>query len=105
MKHRKSGTTLKYAYILAEEQGGWFCIYCGCELSPNRPGGNRKRGYAEVDHLVPISKGGTDDLSNLALACVTCNTQKKAMTAHDFVLWRRDWLARKEILKRIFNEY
>ena len=26
-----------------------------------------------VDHLVPVSKGGTDDPSNLRWACRTCN--------------------------------
>ena len=31
---------------------------------------------ATADHVVPRSDGGTDDLSNLVLACWTCNSRK-----------------------------
>ncbi len=30
----------------------------------------------EVEHVVPTSQGGTDDFSNLALACRSCNLFK-----------------------------
>ena len=30
----------------------------------------------EVDHIVATARGGTDDLSNLALACRSCNLRK-----------------------------
>lgn len=29
-----------------------------------------------IEHILPISKGGTDDLDNLALACSACNNSK-----------------------------
>lgn len=29
-----------------------------------------------VDHVVPVTQGGTDDLENLALACFHCNRRK-----------------------------
>ncbi len=29
-----------------------------------------------VDHILPISKGGADDLANLCLACFHCNRRK-----------------------------
>ena len=33
----------------------------------------------EVDHIVPLSKGGTDDLTNLAYLCATpCHADKSA---------------------------
>ena len=31
-----------------------------------------------VDHIVPASKGGTDDVSNLTIACRTCNYLKRS---------------------------
>ncbi len=29
-----------------------------------------------VEHILPLSRGGTDDLDNLALACSGCNSRK-----------------------------
>jgi HNH endonuclease len=34
----------------------------------------------EVDHTTPLSKGGTDDLENLALCCRICNLRKSDHT-------------------------
>ncbi|WP_107984223.1 HNH endonuclease signature motif containing protein [Rhodococcus sp. OK519] len=31
---------------------------------------------AEVDHIVPVSRGGTDDPTNLRAACKACNAQE-----------------------------
>lgn len=32
----------------------------------------------DVDHVVPIAKGGSNDPTNLAISCSSCNSQKKA---------------------------
>ena len=37
--------------------------------------GIRER-YYELDHIVPVSKGGTDTLQNLQLLCRRCNRSK-----------------------------
>lgn len=34
-----------------------------------------------VDHLIPIARGGRDVLSNLVLACVSCNLERGAQPA------------------------
>ncbi|MER5639406.1 HNH endonuclease signature motif containing protein [Kitasatospora sp. NPDC002227] len=53
--------------------GGW-CTYC--EL-----------GEAEaVDHVVPVDKGGRDDIYNLVPACESCNSSKKNRTLRE---WQR----------------
>ena len=39
------------------------CVYC------QRPAG-------VVDHVVPLSRGGTDTLDNLVAACSDCNSRK-----------------------------
>ena len=43
------------------------CVYCG-----SRPGSDR----LHVDHLVPVSKGGSNENENLCCACETCNLRK-----------------------------
>jgi 5-methylcytosine-specific restriction endonuclease McrA len=55
------------------------CNYCGEPL----------RGGGEIDHLKPIILGGDNSPSNLTLACTTCNRDKHAKTAGEFVAWRR----------------
>lgn len=42
-----------------------------------------------VDHIMPKSKGGTDDDWNLVTACRSCNGKKK-----DNVLIRVNWIDR-----------
>lgn len=44
------------------------CAYCG-------------RPATEVDHIVPVSQGGTNTIHNLAPACTACNRRKGARTA------------------------
>lgn len=34
--------------------------------------------HAVVDHMTPVSKGGSNDLDNLVLACWECNCKKAA---------------------------
>lgn len=43
------------------------CVYCG---APSE----------EVDHVVPVSKGGTNEFSNLVASCRTCNRVKSDRT-------------------------
>ena len=33
---------------------------------------------AQVDHVIPKKRGGTDDLENLCLLCLTCHARKTA---------------------------
>jgi hypothetical protein len=38
----------------------------------------------EVDHVVPLARGGSEDFANLALACRSCNLRKgSAQRARD----------------------
>jgi 5-methylcytosine-specific restriction endonuclease McrA len=47
------------------------CQYCGRTLMDLRPRESLTR-----DHLVPLSRGGTNDWTNVVTACSQCNTRK-----------------------------
>jgi 5-methylcytosine-specific restriction endonuclease McrA len=53
-----------------QERAGHRCEYCQLhqEDSP--------LAVLHVEHIVPRIHGGTDDLDNLALACIDCNLHK-----------------------------
>lgn len=46
----------------------------------------------EIDHLTPISRGGTNEYSNLAGCCAGCNKAKATRTEAEFIEWRRERL-------------
>jgi hypothetical protein len=46
------------------DRDDWQCVFCG---------GHRR---LTVDHVIPVSRGGTDDLDNLQTACWSCNSSK-----------------------------
>jgi HNH endonuclease len=37
-----------------------------------------------IDHIVPLAKGGTNDIDNVVLACPTCNLRKSDKLLHEF---------------------
>lgn len=63
---------------LIRDELGDRCNYCGQPLD----------GGGEVDHKLPISRGGSNWPSNLTLACLTCNRDKHAKTVQEFIEWR-----------------
>lgn len=55
------------------KRDGYKCVYCG---SPDN---------LQADHVVPYSKGGLDDSTNLVTACRKCNVRKKDHSVEYFV--------------------
>lgn len=51
------------------------CQICGCDLSATR---SKTTGSMQVDHIVPLKLGGTNDPTNLQLLCKNCNQDKHA---------------------------
>lgn len=41
--------------------------------------------HMTVDHKVPLSKGGTNELSNLQLSCLECNRMKSDFLTEEFM--------------------
>jgi len=48
---------------------GKVCAYC-----------KTTQGKFHIDHIVPVAKGGTDDLENLTVACAGCNLSKSDLS-------------------------
>lgn len=71
----QQGTLVGYEmrqYLL--EKWNRTCVYCGKTNVP-----------LQVEHIVPRAKGGTNRVSNLTLACETCNTAKGTQDIADFL--------------------
>lgn len=60
---------------LLVRQGG-LCEYCRCDITPKNK---------TVDHIVPLSKGGRNDVENLQILCRPCNSRKGVKDASEFV--------------------
>ncbi|MCL4256058.1 MAG: HNH endonuclease, partial [Anaerolineae bacterium] len=58
-------------YLL--EKFGRKCVYCNAKNVP-----------LEIEHIIPKSRGGSNRVSNLTLACQSCNQTKGNKTAQEF---------------------
>jgi hypothetical protein len=58
---------------LIRQRAKFLCEYCHA---------SEKWQYVAftIEHIIPLSKNGTDSLDNLALACFHCNRKKSAQT-------------------------
>ena len=53
------------------------CSYCSrTNLLPNIGSKGRHPNMATLDHLMPKSRGGSNDLTNLVISCSPCNSAK-----------------------------
>lgn len=56
------------------KRDGWRCHLCRRKVNPKLRAPHRRS--ATLDHLVPVSHGGTHDAANLALAHWSCNSSR-----------------------------
>lgn len=79
-KIRMYNHNVKQWYKIIKEvfkRDNYTCQYCG-----------QVGGKLEADHIIPFSKGGSDEMSNLITSCRKCNRQKKDKSANEFIKWR-----------------
>jgi 5-methylcytosine-specific restriction endonuclease McrA len=85
-------------YLL--EKFGRKCAYCGAAQARQVPllRQEAENTPLQVEHVQPKANGGSNRVSNLTLACHTCNQRKGTRSIEDF-------LAKKpEVLKRIKSQ-
>lgn len=74
---RQMSTTDKARRIRAlARRDGMRCRYCRVPLADEGPQSLKPI----IEHWVPKSRGGSNDLSNLVLACKFCDNAKGTMT-------------------------
>ncbi len=71
-----SVTRIKALRVLLDHK----CRYCGRPLTSEY----------EVDHLTPISRGGTNSDGNMTLACLSCNREKGSKVLTEYYEWRKE---------------
>ena len=61
--------TLAYKQLRARllREQDFRCAYCLCDLSGK---------LANLEHIVPVKAGGTNNPNNLVMACPNCNKEK-----------------------------
>lgn len=59
---------------------GCVCGICGEEISRLKD--------VTLDHIVPRSKGGSDEITNLQLAHDECNQDKSNMLPEEYTEWK-----------------
>lgn len=57
------------------------CYYCGIHCPETGVG----TGKGQVDHIIPVSRGGSEEPDNLVWACQYCNNSKNNKTIEE---WR-----------------
>lgn len=71
----KSGAPRSKAIVDLYKRSKGKCYYCGVDVGQNY----------HIDHVIPLTRGGTNDLSNLVIACPSCNLRKHDKLPHEFV--------------------
>lgn len=66
-----------FDYLEVFRAAGWKCQICGCDTPPSLRGTKDPRA-PELDHIVPMARGGPHVRSNAQLACKACNNRKRA---------------------------
>lgn len=63
-KSRYISSTVRFAIL---NRDNYRCVACGA---------NAKETKLQIDHIIPVSKGGSNNLENLQTLCVDCNRGK-----------------------------
>jgi|ERR1043166_3779502 hypothetical protein len=64
------------------EDSRWICHICGVQTLPFFRGTNHPLA-PELDHVTPLSRGGTHTLDNVACSCRQCNGKKGSRIAYN----------------------
>jgi hypothetical protein len=88
------GKTLRFRVL---ERCGFKCAYCGNSASEKA---------LEIDHVFPVSRGGTNAEPNLVAACFDCNRGKRArVLSSEFFGWLALQEDRRDIIGDLASDH
>ena len=61
---RRSANISHHKRKVVFERNEYRCVSCGTHRN------------LSIDHIIPVARGGSDDVDNLQTMCVPCNTRK-----------------------------
>jgi 5-methylcytosine-specific restriction endonuclease McrA len=66
-EHSAAGTYTARQFHALCESSSWRCSYCPAVLDAVT---------AQADHVIPLSRGGSNSIENIAVSCRSCNASK-----------------------------
>lgn len=66
------------------ERDNYTCQVCGQKVN-DKGSYHENENYYNIDHIVPLSKCGTNKDSNLRVTCKRCNCSKQNKQINDFI--------------------
>lgn len=94
------------------ERNGYTCQLCGASPYDPDPLDPSRKTRLHIDHIIPISQGGTDDPDNLRALCTACNQgrsniQTPTETALNLLarLRRVPRSVRREVFEKLKKEF
>lgn len=76
-KKNAPGSHTKQEWLDRLAEFNYHCAYCLLPFSDERP--------PTQDHMIPLVRGGTHNISNIIPACLSCNSQKRTSTPVEFL--------------------
>jgi|GEM_PF-2209931 len=76
-KNAPGSHTTEQLYQLLQKQEG-KCYYCEKKLPTGRNSWN-------ADHYIPLSRGGSNDISNIVISCPACNRKKHDKLPNEWI--------------------
>ncbi len=75
IKEQTSGNTIRFRQWI-RSLSPFACIYCGIMIDGT---------ICNIDHIIPLAKGGHEENDNLLPICFICNCRKRTLTHEEFL--------------------
>jgi len=79
---KRAATVEKVIPYRVFQGDGWRCYLCGCE-TPEALRGTYEPNAPELEHMIPLSRGGAHSYANTRCACRACNLIKGDRTVEE----------------------